>query len=149
MSHGCVMAVCMSAERGLPRPRVEEGILREELGFVGNRHSVGGPRQVCLFDAETYEALRSEGMKVGPGSFGENLTLTGIPFADLRSGDRLKIGGEAVIEITMVRKPCSNLTQIDPRLPDAVAGRSGWMAKVVTGGYVRPGDPVVVVGRGE
>ena len=44
------------------------------------------------------------------------------------------------IEITMVRVPCSNLTLIDERLPNGILGRSGWMARVIRGGMVRPGD---------
>ena len=118
-----------------------EGTLREGLGFVGNRHSVGGNREVCLFDLETYDALRAEGMSVGPGTFGENLTTAGIAFDQLATGDTLRIG-DAEIEITIVRAPCAHLTQIDPRLPEAIVGRSGWMARVISGGVVRPGDPV-------
>jgi MOSC domain-containing protein YiiM len=123
---GTVVAVCVSARRGMPRPQVAEGELREGVGFVGNRHSVGGRREVCLFDQETYDALTGEGMAVHPGSFGENLTLRGIPFAEIKPGDHLKVGESAVIEITMVRKPCASLTPIDARLPEAVVGRSGW-----------------------
>lgn len=145
MSEASVTAVCISASSGLPRPQVPEGTLREGLGFVGNRHSVGGDREVCLFDAETYAALRAEGMEVGPGSFGENLTLSGVDFAQLRPGDILKVGAESALEITMERKPCANLTQIDSRLPGAIVGRSGWLARVVQGGVVRPGDPVELV----
>jgi MOSC domain-containing protein YiiM len=145
MSSASVVAVCISAQNGIPRPQVEEGVLQVGLGFIGNRHSVGGKREVCLYEMETYEALRAEGMTVGPGSFGENLTLTGLPFDTLKPGDQIQVGGEAVLEITMVRKPCSRLTQIDPRLPEAIVGRSGWLAQVVTGGVVRPGDPVTQI----
>lgn len=145
MSSASVVAVCISARSGFPRPQVQEGVLRVGLGFVGNRHSVGGRREVCLYAMETYDALRAEGMAVGPGSFGENLTLTGLPFDTLKPGDQIQVGAEAVLEITMVRKPCSRLTQIDPRLPEAIVGRSGWLARVVTGGVVRPGDPVTQI----
>jgi len=145
MGEARVVAVCVSAVSGLPRPQVAEGVLREGVGFVGNRHSVGGDREVCLFDQETYAALQAEGMNVGPGSFGENLTLSGVDFTRLSPGDRLKVGAEGVIEITMFRKPCANLTQIDSRLPSAIVGRSGWLARVVQGGVVRPGDPVEVI----
>lgn len=145
MDNASVAAVCVSARTGLPRPQVLEGLLREDLGFVGNRHSVGGRREVCLFDEETYAALRAEGLTVGPGSFGENIITIGVPFSEIHPGDRLKIGEEAVIEITMVRKPCFNLTQIDSRLPEIVVGRSGWLAKVIQGGIVRPEDKIEVL----
>lgn len=145
MAEGRIEAVCISMRSGLPRPQVSQGELREGLGFVGNKHSVGGNREVCLYDQETYDSLTAEGMQVQPGSFGENLVLSGIPFQDLSPGDRLQLGGEAVIEITMVRNPCANLKQIDSRLPEAIVGRSGWLARVVQGGVVRPGDAVELV----
>src|SRR6059036_954550 len=103
--NGYVSAVCISGESGLPRPSVAEAELREDLGFVGNKHSVGGDREVCLFEEETYSALRSEGSDVKAGCFGENLTLTGIPFAELAVGARLRVGDEAELQITMVRAP--------------------------------------------
>lgn len=149
MSSGRVTAVCIGATSGFPRPRVGQGELRADLGFVGNKHSVGGAREVCLFEAETYDELLAEGMRVGPGSFGENLVVQGIPFARLQPGDRLRIGRDAVLEITIVRKPCSRLTPLDPRLPDALIGRSGWMARVASGGVVREGDLVELVPRAE
>ena len=143
MAKASVIAVCVSATRGIPRPIVTHGELREGVGFAGNRHSTGGKREVCLFDMETYEALRREGMKVGPGSFGENIVTNGVPFDQVKPGDRMVFADGSEIEITMVRVPCSNLTQIDERLPDTIVGRSGWMGQVVNGGTVRPGDAVV------
>ncbi len=137
-----VTAVSISSRSGMPRPNVEQGELRVCFGFVGNKHSVGGNREVCLCDDETYEQLRAEGLSVGGGSFGENITTSGIDFSEVRPGDRLIFDGNAEIEITMVRKPCKALTPIDPRLPKIIVGRSGWLAKVITGGIVRSGMPV-------
>jgi MOSC domain-containing protein YiiM len=103
---------------------------------------VGGDREVCLFEEETYAALRAEGSNVNAGCFGENLTISGIPFAELAPGARLRVGDEAELQITLVRAPCKNLTQFDERFPEALVGRSGWMAKVVRGGKVKTGDVV-------
>src|SRR5258706_11996074 len=124
-SNGHVSAVCISGVSGLPRPTVPEAELREGLGFVGNKHSVGGDREVCLFEEETYSELRSEGSDVKAGCFGENLTISGVPFAELAPGARLRVGDEAELQITMVRAPCKNLTQFDERFPEALVGRSG------------------------
>lgn len=143
MADASVIAVCVSGVSGLPRPIVTHGELREGLGFVGNKHSTGGKREVCLFDMETYETLRREGMTVGPGTFGENIVTNGVPFGQVKPGDRMVFADGSEIEITMVRVPCSNLTQVDERLPEGLVGRSGWMAFVVKGGTVRPGDAVV------
>jgi MOSC domain-containing protein YiiM len=142
-TNGFVSAVCISGVSGLPRPSVQVAELREGLGFVDNKHSVGGDREVCLFEEETYAALREEGSVVQAGCLGENLVLSGIPFANLKQGDRLRVGENAELEITIVRLPCKNLTQIDANFPEALIGRSGWMAKVVRGGNVKAGDTVV------
>jgi MOSC domain-containing protein YiiM len=68
-------------------------------------------------------------------------------------GDRLKVGGGGgdfggcVIEITDVRVPCRNLKQWDADLPELIVGRSGWVARVIRAGVVRPGDPIELLAR--
>ncbi len=140
-----VTAVSISSRSGMPRPNVNEGELRVDLGFVGNKHSVGGRREVCLCDEETYEHLRLEGLTVSGGSFGENITTLGIDFGSIQPGDHLIFDHVAEIEITMVRKPCKSLTSIDPRLPELIIGRSGWLGRVITAGPVRPGMTITRV----
>ena len=141
---GTITAVCISEKQGIPRPKVEVGRLLINQGFVGNRLSRGGDRQVCLFDEETYETLRSEGANVDAGTFGENITTSGIEYSGVNAGDLLQLGDAAIIEITMARKPCSNLTQFDSRLPGLIVGRSGWMAKVIQSGNVKTGDSIAI-----
>jgi MOSC domain-containing protein YiiM len=43
-----------------------------------------------------------------------------------------------VIELTDVRAPCRQLKQWDERMPRLIAGRSGWVAKVIREGVVQP-----------
>lgn len=137
-----ITAVCISETQGMPRPQVVSGFLMSELGFIGNRLSQGGERQVCLFDEETYSQLRDEGAKVSAGTFGENITTLGLNFSELKPGDQIKCGETAVIEITIQRKGCANLSQFDSRLPGLISGRSGWLAKVIRSGDLQVGDSV-------
>jgi MOSC domain-containing protein YiiM len=105
----------------------------------------GGPnRAVCLYSTELYAQLRDEGFDVAGGSFGENFTTTGIDLNALAKGDRLRVG-DCLVEITDVRVPCSTLKKCDARLPKAIVGRSGWVAKVLEEGVVRTGDAIAVV----
>ena len=83
-------------------------------------------------------------MDVKPGDVGENFTTRGLDLQKLAKGDRLKIGDACVIEITGVRVPCHQLKKWDVELPELIVGRSGWMAKVITEGVVRPGDTIEV-----
>jgi MOSC domain-containing protein YiiM len=84
---------------------------------------------------------------------GENITTSGIDLLALPTGALLKIGVDAVIEVTGLRNPCVQLDGIAPGLMQAVLDRdadgnlirrAGVMAIVVTGGEVRPDDEIVV-----
>ncbi len=109
-------------------------------------------RQVHLIHAELHEELRAGGIEVGPGEMGENVTTAGIDLLALPRGTRLRLGGEALIEVTGLRNPCNQLNGLAPGLMEATLERrddgvlirkAGVMAIVVEGGDVRPGDVVV------
>ena len=51
--------------------------------------------------------MQAEGHPIAPGSTGENLTISGIDWADLSEGDRLHVGEEVVAEITGPASPCA------------------------------------------
>jgi hypothetical protein len=110
-------------------------------------------RQVHLIHAELHEALAGAGFTVGPGEMGENVTTGGVPLLSLPTGTRLRLGADAVVELTGLRNPCVQLDRFRPGLMAAVLDRdadgnlvrkAGVMAVVVTGGVVRPGDAVTV-----
>jgi MOSC domain-containing protein YiiM len=84
---------------------------------------------------------------------GENVTTSGIDLLGLPRGARLKMGDNAVVEVTGLRNPCYQLDGIAPGLMAALVGRdenggivlkSGVMSVVLSGGEVKPGDPVTV-----
>ena len=84
---------------------------------------------------------------------GENVTTRGIDLLGLPVGARLGLGPAAVVEITGLRSPCTQLERLQPGLMSAVlerdanggvVRRAGVMAVVLVGGDVRPGDAVRV-----
>lgn len=84
------------------------------LGVVGdrqaNREIHGGPEKaLCLWSLEVIEALQREGHPVEPGSAGENLTISGLPWATLSPGTRLRIGSTVLVEITSYTTPCRTI----------------------------------------
>lgn len=110
-------------------------------------------RQVHLIHEELHDELRAQGFDVAPGGMGENVTTRGVDLLALPAGTRLALGDEAVVEVTGLRNPCSQLDDYRPGLMAAVLDRdeecdlirkSGVMAIVVTGGEVRAGDPIGV-----
>ncbi len=113
--------------------------------WQNNRKYHGGPnRAVCLFSVELYDELRREGVEMQLGSVGENFSTRGIDLKLLQKGDRIRVG-RCVIELTDIRVPCRNLDRWHPQLHKLIEGRSGWVAKVVTEGEVKPGDAVELV----
>jgi len=111
-------------------------------------------RQVHLLQAELLQELAAAGLQVLPGQMGENVTTMGLSLLDLSSGTRVRLGETAVIEITGLRNPCSQIESFKPGLLAAVLGKSpngalirkaGVMGIVVTDGAVHPGDEMVVV----
>ncbi len=110
-------------------------------------------RQVHLIHAELHDALRAQGFKVRAGEMGENVTTRGLDLLALPTGARLRLGADAVIEVTGLRNPCAQLDGLESGLMAAVLDRdaagnlvrlAGIMAIVITGGEVRPGDRIRV-----
>jgi MOSC domain-containing protein YiiM len=108
-------------------------------------------RQVHLIHAELHDELRSGGFPVRAGEMGENITTRRINLLGLPRGTRLRLGTDAVVEITGLRNPCAQLDRIQPGLMAAVLDRdtegnlvrkAGVMAIVLAGGEVRPADAI-------
>lgn len=142
------------SDGGVPKLAVPEARITVE-GVVGdrqrNREAHGGvDRAVCLFSLEVIEALQAEGHSIKPGASGENLTVAGLDWAELKPGDRLRIGEVVRLEIVKYTKPCrfnaqwfqnGNFNRINQKK------HPGWSrvyARVLAEGVVRPGDTVVV-----
>lgn len=133
------------SQGGMPKLPISEAQVTFN-GIVGDLQRTpmihGGPdRALCLYSEELYQWLREQGVNVFAGQIGENFTTRGLDLSTLARGDRLRIG-RCVIEITKVRTPCRQLKMWDVDLPEMIVGRSGWMAKVIEEGIVRPGDSI-------
>ncbi|SFS13517.1 MOSC domain-containing protein [Granulicella pectinivorans] len=99
--------------------------------------------QVHLLHAELLNELSLQ-----PGHMGENLTTRGIDLHALPTGAILTIG-EATIEITGYRTPCSQINGLRPKLMNAVftedkKPNAGIMGIILTSGEVHPGDTIEV-----
>jgi MOSC domain-containing protein YiiM len=112
----------------------------------------GGPdKAVYAYGAEDTEWWEAElAASLGPGAFGENLTVRGMPVSEAVIGERWAVGS-ALLEVAQPRLPCFKLglRMGDPRFLKrfAVAGRPGAYLRVVAEGDIAAGDAIEVVSR--
>ena len=141
-----------SSDGGVPKTAVSEAVVNE-LGVVGDRqndtvHHGGVDRALCLFSLEVIERLQDEGHPIEAGSAGENLTVSGLDWANLEPGTKLTIGSEVEIEVTSFTAPCSKNVAwfVDGDFTRMLQGRhpgeSRLYAKVLTPGAISTGDEV-------
>lgn len=131
---------------------VSKPVFVGELGLQGD-HQVatkhhGGPDQaIYVYSEEDYAWWAGDlGQPLGPGTFGENLTLTEFGAPELYIGDRWQIG-DVLLEITAPRFPCATLAA---RMGDAEfvkkfkqVERPGAYTRVLQHGHAQVGDPVM------
>jgi len=152
-NNGSIFQVNVS-NGGVPKLAVRQALLTP-LGLIGDRQRNtevhGGPeRAVCLYSLERIQALQAEGHPIYPGSAGENLTLVGLDWEQVKPGTRLQVGKEVVLEITRYTTPCDNLTEsfIDGYFnrihPSKYPGWARLYAKVIKTGEIRVGDRVTI-----
>ena len=166
---GVVIAVSRSAEHTFTKPNEASIRLLTGLGVEGDTHlgvtvqhrsdvrkdpSRPNLRQVHFIHAELLDELQAAGYAVSAGKIGENVTTRGIDLLALPTGTRLRLGSDAVVEVTGLRNPCRQLDAYQQGLTAAVLDRdmlgnlirkAGVMAIVVTDGEVRPNDAIDVI----
>lgn len=112
----------------------------------------GGPdRAVYAYAAEDY-AWWSErlGRDLPPGTFGENLTLSGVDVTGARIGEQWRVGS-TLLAVTSPRVPCFKLAHVmnDNNFIKVFAKelRPGAYLRVIEEGSIAAGDAVQVVAR--
>ncbi len=144
MRSGRIFAVCLSDERGVPKRNVGRGYLKEGFGLVGDAHAGRSDKQVSILLDQFVEPLIEKlGEKPAPGSFAENLLVSGLPENVLSVGTLVR-AGEAIIEITSIGKDAAEQHTYSYRGYSLLAER-GLFGKVIESGRVKVKDPVEVV----
>lgn len=144
---------------GVPKYAVD-GALATPHGMEGDRQNHpefhgGLLKALLLVSEENLELLRSQGWPLFSGALGENLTIRHLNFKQIRTGQRFRVG-DALIEITTPRQPCSQLNPYGKGIQREIFdlsikqgevdspryGLSGFYAAVIRAGYIRPGDTI-------
>lgn len=109
-------------------------------------------RQVHFVPGELHAQLAGKGYEVSPGLMGENITTEGIDMNVLPAGTIVRLGTDAVVELTGLRNPCPQLNGIKQGLMKELVFNDdtgttvrlgGVMSVVLSSGVVRPGDELV------
>lgn len=141
---GIVRAVCVSSQKRGAKHCVGEAVFKEDFGIVNDAHA-GSHRQVSLLAEEAIEKAKSWGADVGFGDFGENISTAGIALKELPIGAKIKIGEDAILEITQIGKTCVSRCAIYYKTGGCIMPQEGVFAKVLKGGVVKAGERIEVL----
>jgi hypothetical protein len=161
-----VVSVSMDDDHRFSKKPVAEIELVAGLGVRGDAHAgvtvqhrsrvLRDPtqpnlRQVHLIHSELFAELGDH--VVVPGDLGENITTVGIDLLGLPTNTVLHIGEAAVVQVTGLRNPCTQIDDFDDGLLTCVVERdddgtivrkAGVMGVVLQSGVVRALDQIVI-----
>lgn len=146
---GKVVSVNLSPKKTMRKARYDSGTLVFDRGFQDDAHMGDWHRQVSLLAQESIDEMVAKGLDVGPGDFAENITTTGVDVMTLPVGSILRVGAEAVLEVSQIGKVCHNKCAIYYQAGDCVMPREGIFAVVRTPGDIKVGDDIEVVALGD
>ena len=138
-----VVALYIAEDNQPGRTQIEAASAIADFGFDGDRKArPGGKRQVLIMPLEILEEFG-----LGAGAFKENITTRGVDVMGIARGQKVRVG-EALLEATVPCTPCEYLDSIRPGLRQESQGQRGMLFRVLEGGRVRVGDPMVVLDGG-
>jgi len=142
---GQIVAVSVSLKKGVKKTNIPMGSLIENHGLENDAHAGDWHRQVSLLAIESISKIREKGIDVHPGDFAENITTEGIKLWELPVGTRLKLGEDALVEVTQIGKECHDRCAIFKQVGDCVMPREGIFVKVLEGGTIVPAGGIRIL----
>jgi len=164
-----IKSVSLSSTHSFSKKAADNITLVEGLGVEGDAHfgktvkhrylvrknpTKPNLRQVHLIHYELIEELNGKGFSVSEGDLGENITTVGIELLNLPTNTILKIGEDAVIQITGLRDPCVLIDRFQKGLLKAVVEKdkngnvirkTGVMGIVQKSGKVNIDDEIKII----
>lgn len=150
---GKVYSINISSRRGIAKTSVKSCTVRKDFGIMGDAHSGKGKRQVSILSWESIKKMnncpkiknKDNTITLGPGSFAENITATGLDLNSVKIDDHIKIGNNVILRITKIGKECHRYCSIYVKIGDCIMPREGIFSEVINGGRIKIGDKIKVV----
>ena len=121
---GKIVAISISKRKGIPKTDVQSARLIENHGIEGDIHAGDWHRQVSFLALESIGKMREKGLpNFRPGAFAENITTEFLELPNIEVGTKLKLGNEAILEITQIGKECHSKCAIFAKVGDCVMPR--------------------------
>src|SRR5690606_38490212 len=131
--------------RNVPMRAVDAAEAGAGRGLSGDRYASGsGKRGITLIQAEHLPAIAalSGHAAIDPATLRRNLVVSGIPLVALK-GRRFRVG-DVLLEGTDSCDPCSRMEEaLGAGGYNAMRGMGGLCARILEGGALRIGDPVI------
>ncbi len=142
---GRVRWIGLRPARDVPMRAVDSAEAIAGKGLRGDRYGSGsGKRGITLIQAEHLPAIAALAGRdaLEPALLRRNLVVEGLPLIALK-GRRFRIG-DVVCEGTAPCDPCSRMeAALGPGGYNAMRGHGGLCVRILEGGTLRIGDPVV------
>jgi MOSC domain-containing protein YiiM len=139
-----IVSIATSKKKGTRKASVAEAYLKKEHGLDGDAHAGKWHRQVSFLASEEIDKARQSGLDVTFGDFAENIATTGIDWKNIPVGTRVRLGSDALVEITQIGKECHNRCAIYYKAGDCIMPREGVFARVLKEGKIRCGDQISI-----
>jgi MOSC domain-containing protein YiiM len=140
-----ITSIATSKKKGTRKTPVEEVAIRENHGIEEDAHAGPWHRQVSFLASESIAEAKKRGLDVTFGDFAENFATLGIDWKTVPIGTQLRLGDTVLVEITQIGKECHNKCAIYYQAGDCIMPKEGIFGRVLKGGKIRRGDPIVFV----
>lgn len=142
---GRVEWIGLREQRDVPMREVDQAMAQTGVGLVGDRYTGGsGKRGITLIQSEHLPVIAALAghAAVAPATLRRNVVVSGIPLVALK-GRRFRIGA-VLLEGTDDCDPCSRMeAALGPGGFNAMRGHGGLCARILDGGALHLGDPVI------
>jgi MOSC domain-containing protein YiiM len=143
-----IVSIATSRKKGTQKVTVDEAFLIKEHGLEGDAHAGTWHRQVSFLASEEIDKAREKGLEVTFGDFAENISTTGVDWKNIPVGSRIRLGQNALVEITQIGKECHKRCAIYYKAGDCIMPREGVFGRVLEEGKIRCGDPIRIEEHG-